>query len=141
MDAGTIEPARPEDMNEIASRVAEWRLDGENLCPEQFVLIRHGVGIAAFGRIKPYASAGVYELGCVGVVPGLRRHGFGRRIVEHLVARFPSDEVWITTDEVDWFQKLGFVRSEAAPPELLAKIERVCRSALRRQPVAMVRRR
>ena len=45
--------------------------------------------------------------------------------MRELVRRFPQDEVYVTTDLPEYFERLGFLRTEILPPELEAKIARV----------------
>ena len=67
---------------------------------------KDGDEIVGFGRIRPHEK--VYELGCVGVVENRRNQGIGKTIVEHLINIFPSDDVYITTDLLDYFERFGF---------------------------------
>src|SRR5262245_46984858 len=113
------------DMPLIEAAVRRFRLDDEDLRPEQFLIARAGDTAVAFGRIKPYGS-GTWELGSVAVLEEARGHGFGRLVVEELVRRFPTPAVWITTDLVTYFERLGFRRRDDAPSQLRAKIARVC---------------
>jgi N-acetylglutamate synthase-like GNAT family acetyltransferase len=107
----------------ISQRIREFRLDDENLHSAQFIVAEQDGKAVGFGRIKPYQE--VSELGCVGVLEGERAHGIGSRIVRELIRRFPSREVYITTDLVDYFEKLGFRRLETPPFELAAKLKRI----------------
>ena len=132
-----LAPATPGDMPLIEACVRRFRLDDEHLEAAQFIVARSGGSVLGFGRIKPYGG-GVFELGCVGVLEEVRAQGVGRRLVEELVRRFPARQVYITTDLPSYFERLGFRRAEHAPPEILAKIDRVC-SRLRSGVVAMVR--
>ena len=120
-----IRPARREDMPFISECVRRFRLDNEALAAEQFITVRQDGEIIAFGRIKPYADD-VYELGCVGVVEGQRGHGLGRLVVQELIERFPTDAVYVTTDLTEYFEKLGFTRTDALPRPLAEKIQTVC---------------
>lgn len=133
-----IVPARPEDMQRIADEVARMKLDDEDLRVEQFFVALEGDDILGFGRIKPYGG-GVFELGCVGVMPQARRRGVGRAIVEELMRRFPTEEIYITTDLVEYFMRFGFTPTATAPPAITSKIDRV--SSLRSGVVAMAMRR
>jgi len=130
-----IVPASLEDMPFIRETVERLRLDGERLEAEQFVVVRGEGGVMAFGRIKPYEET--YELGGVAVVEERRGQGLGEAIVRELVRRFPQDEVYVTTDLPEYFERLGFLRTEMLPRELSAKIERVCEE-LRPGTVGMV---
>jgi threonine dehydratase len=130
-----IVPALPEDMPFIRETVERLRLDGERLEAAQFVVVRGGDGVVAFGRIKPYEET--YELGGVAVVESRRGEGLGEAIVRELVRRFPRDEVFVTTDIPEYFERLGFLRTEILPRELSGKIARVCEE-LRPGTVGMV---
>ena len=59
-------------------------------------------------------------------------------IVEHLINIFPSDDVYITTDLTDYFERLGFRGIEQGPKELEEKLKRVCKSKCREGAVVMV---
>jgi len=119
--------------------VRRFRLDGEVLAAEQFMTVRQGGEIIAFGRIKPYGDD-VYELGCVGVVEEQRGRGLGRLVVQELIERFPTDAVYVTTDLTEYFDKLGFTRTNTLPRPLAEKIENVC-DKLRSGVVGMVHQR
>ena len=130
-----LEAAAPGDLPAIAESVRRFRLDDEDLAAEQFVVVRERGRLVAFGRIKPYGR--VYELGSVGVVEAERGRGLGGLIVRELVRRFPTREVYITTDLPAYFARFGFCRIDDPPPEIAAKIARVC-AHLRSGVVAMV---
>jgi N-acetylglutamate synthase-like GNAT family acetyltransferase len=134
-----IRPARREDMPFINECVRRFRLDNEALHAEQFMTVRQDGEIIAFGRIKPYAD-NVYELGCVGVVEGQRGRGLGRLVVQELIERFPTDAVYVTTDLTEYFEKLGFTRTDTLPRPLAEKIQTVC-DKLRSGVVGMVHQR
>jgi threonine dehydratase len=143
----TTEPAREvaftdasrADMSFIAETIEQFRLDAEDLQPEQFITVWRPGRMVAFGRIKPYQHT--YELGSVCVVEEERGKGLGAAIVRELIRRFPQDEVYITTDAAEglpaYYEKLGFLRTQILPEELTAKIERVCRD-LGRDAVGMM---
>jgi len=130
-----LTPATASDMPFIRETVDRLRLDPEDLRPEQFVTLRKDGRIVAFGRIKPYRAT--YELGCVAVVEEERGRGLGARIVRELIARFPQDEVYLTTDLPEYFEALGFLRTDILPAEIEDKLRRVCGS-LRTGVVGMV---
>lgn len=134
-----FEPATEADMAFIRERLASERLDTERLEPEQFITIREDGRIIAFGRIKPYSET--YELGSVCVAEDRRGQGLGEAITRELVRRFPQDEVYITTDESvglpAYYERLGFLRTDILPRELVEKIDRVCQT-LHRDAVGMI---
>ncbi len=119
----------------IREHIRAFRLDDENLQSAQFIVAERDGKAVGFGRIKPYRE--VSELGCVGVLETDRASGIGSRIVGELIRRFPSREVYITTDLVDYFEKLGFRRLDNPPFELAAKLKRI-EGRIRTGAVAML---
>lgn len=132
-------PATPADMPFIRGQLESERLDTERLEPGQFITIRDGAEIIGCGRIKPYEQT--YELGSVWVAEDHRGKGLGELITRELIRRFPQDEVYLTTDAAvglpAYYERLGFLRTEILPDELVAKIKRVCET-LGRDAVGMV---
>ncbi len=59
-------------------------------------------------------------------------------IIEHLIENFPSNDVYITTDLPEYFEKLGFKKIEPGPKELVEKLERVCKSKCREGAMVMI---
>ena len=121
-------------MQMIESYVEKFRLDNENLKFEQFIVAERNESIIGFGRIKPYQHC--FELGCVAVLEAYRRRAIGSAIVKKLIKDFPSDDIWITTDIPESFQRFGFQSATDAPQEILDKIERVCQG--RQHPNAII---
>src|SRR3972149_8579392 len=131
-----IRPAFPNDMTFIKECIGRFELDDENLEYHQFVVAIDGDEIAGFGRIRPHKE--LYELASVGVVEHRRNRGVGTMIIEHLINHFPSDEVYITTDIPEYFERLGFRKIAPGPKELVAKLKRVCKSQCREDAAVMV---
>jgi N-acetylglutamate synthase-like GNAT family acetyltransferase len=119
----SFRPASPDDMSWITDCIRQFRLDDENLQFPQFIVAEREGRAVGFGRIKPYKE--VNELGCVGVLEAERARGIGAQIIRELIRRFPSPEVYITTDLIDYFEKLGFRRMDDPPFELAAKLKRI----------------
>jgi N-acetylglutamate synthase-like GNAT family acetyltransferase len=94
------------DMQIIESYVEKFRLDNENLKFEQFIVAERNGSIIGFGRIKPYQDC--FQLGCVAVLEAYRKRSIGSAIVKKLIKDFPSDDIWITTDIPEYFQRFGF---------------------------------
>lgn len=134
-----IAAARPEEMPLIESEIQRMHLDAEDLRVEQFVVARDGDAILGFGRIKPHGD-GVFELGCVGVVEHARSRGVGRALVTELMNRFPTEEIYITTDLVEYFMRFGFTPTAVAPKAINDKVDQVG-SSQRSGVVAMAMRR
>ena len=130
-----LEPASAADLPAIGECVRRFRLDDEDLAAEQFIVAREQGRLVAFGRIKPYGH--VHELGSVGVLEAERGRGLGALVVRELVRRFPTRAVYIATDLPAYFARFGFRTIGEAPPEIAAKIGRVC-ARLRSGVVAMV---
>ncbi len=120
----------------IKACVEKFRLDDEDMDYRQFVVAVEDKEIVGFGRIRPHK--GVYELGCVGVVEHKRNHGIGKMIIKYLINIFPSNDVYITTDLIDYFERLGFKRIEHGPKELEEKLKRVCKLKCREGAAVMV---
>ena len=59
----------------------------------------------------------------MGVVENRRNQGIGKTIVEHLINIFPSDDVYITTDLLDYFERFGFRKIDSGPDELVEKLK------------------
>lgn len=131
-----IRPASSYDMPLIKECAIKFRLDDEDLDYRQFIVAVDGDEIVGFGRIRPHRE--VYELGCIGVVESSRNRGIGRMMVEYLINAFPSDDVYITTDLIRYFERLGFRQIKSGPEELIEKLKRVCRSKCREGAVVMV---
>jgi threonine dehydratase len=132
-------PATAADMGFIREMIEAEHLDDDRLEASQFITIREGGRIVAFGRIKPYERT--YELSGVCVAPEARNRGLGERVTRELVRRFPQDEVYLTTNEraglPAYYERLGFLRTQLLPDELEAKCERI-RAAGHLDPVGMI---
>lgn len=131
-----IRKASPDDMRFIEECIENFRLDDEDIDYRQFVVAVEGREIVGFGRIRPHKE--VYELGCVGVIEHKRNKDTGKIIVEHLINIFPTNDVYITTDLTEYFERFGFKRIEPGPKELMEKLKRVCKSKCREGAVVMV---
>ncbi|MBI5181939.1 MAG: GNAT family N-acetyltransferase [Nitrospirae bacterium] len=131
-----VRPAEYDDMPFIKECTEKFRLDDEDLDYRQFIVAVEGSEIVGFGRIRPHKE--VYELGSVGVVEQQRNQGIGKMIVKYLIDKFPTNEVYITTDLIKYFERLGFKKIEPGPKELVEKLQRVCKSKCREGAVVMV---
>ncbi len=129
-----LRKANVADMQIIESCVDKFRLDNENLKFEQFIVAESKGSIIGFGRVKPYRHC--FELGCIAVLEAYRKRSIGSAIVKRLIKEFPSDDIWITTDIPEYFQRFGFRPTTDAPQEILDKIKRVCQC--RQHPDAII---
>ena len=125
LPAHEISAATSDDLPFIRDTVARLRLDGERLEPQQFIVVRRNGGNVAFGRIKPYEET--YELASLAVVEEERGKGWGAHVARELIRRYPQDEVYVTTDVPEFFERLGFLRTEILPRELDEKLDRARR--------------
>ncbi len=120
-----ISPATSEDFPFIRETLERLRLDVERLTPEQFIVVRRNGRNVAFGRVKPYEET--YELASLAVVEGERGKGWGAHLTRELIRRYPQDEVYVTTDVPEFFERLGFLRTDILPRELDEKLDRARR--------------
>ncbi len=134
-----IRSASPDNMPFVKECIRKFRLDDENLDYRQFIVAVDKNEIVGFGRIRPHKE--IYELGSVGVVKHRRNQGIGRMIIEYLIDIYPTNDIYITTDLIKYFEKFGFKRIEPGPKELVEKLKRVCKSKCREGAVVMAYRR
>lgn len=135
-EAVTLRKARKSDTALIKACIERFRLDDENVNSEQFIVAEKEGKTAGFGRIKPYQSC--FELGCLGVLEPYRGQGIGANIVEQLIQDFPRNEIWITTDIPEYFERFGFKATEEAPQEIVDKIKKVCQAKQRANAIIML---
>lgn len=121
MPAIHIRAAESRDMPTILQLAEAYALDTERLEAEQFLVAEEEDQLVGFGRLKPYPDA--VELGCLGVVPGHRRGGVARQLIERLLSRVEG-EVYVTTDLPELGRKFGFVEAEEAPASIQDKVQR-----------------
>jgi len=117
-------PATADDIPFIRETADQMVLDPDDLAPEQFITVRHDDKIIGFGRIRPYKET--YELATLGVVEEERGSGLGQAIARELIRRFPQDEVYVVSDLVEYWERLGFIRTDILPPELETKRIEAC---------------
>jgi N-acetylglutamate synthase-like GNAT family acetyltransferase len=72
------------------------------------------------------------------VVEDKRRRGVGSLIVKHLLDFTPVSLVYIVTDLVDYFEKLGFVEMKEGSKELLDALDEACKVRGKPHTVLMV---
>ncbi|HET8944326.1 MAG TPA: pyridoxal-phosphate dependent enzyme [Dehalococcoidia bacterium] len=125
-------PAEIPFIRETAERLI---LDANDLSAEQFITVREDGRIVAFGRVRPYKET--FELATLAVVEEHRGKGLGEAVARELIRRFPQDEVYVVTDLIGYWERLGFIRTEILPPELEEKRQTAC-STLRPGAEGMV---
>jgi len=124
------------DMGFIQEELRKNNIDSENLDPQEFVVATENDTIAGFGRLR--RAGEVYQIGCVVVVEDKRRRGVGSLIVKHLLDFTPVSLVYIVTDLVDYFEKLGFVEMKEGSKELLDALDEACKVKEKPHTVVMV---
>ena len=124
------------DMGFIREELRKSNIDSENLDPREFVVAMEDGSVAGFGRLRKAGEA--YQIGCVVVVEDKRRRGVGSLIVKHLLDFTPVSLVYIVTDLVDYFEKLGFVEMKEGSKELLDALDEACKVKGKPHTVVMV---
>ena len=124
------------DMAFIQEELRKNNIDSENLDPQEFVVATENGTIAGFGRLR--RAGEVYQIGCIVVVEDKRRRGVGSLIVKHLLDFTPVSLVYIVTDLVDYFEKLGFVEMREGSKELLDALDEACKVKGKPHTVVMV---
>jgi len=131
-----IRQAAHEDMAFIREELRKNNIDSENLDPQEFVVATEDGTMAGFGRLR--RAGEVYQIGCVVVVEDKRRRGVASLIVKHLLDFTPVSLVYIITDLVDYFEKLGFVEMKEGSKELLDALDEACKVKGKPHTVVMV---
>ena len=83
-----LRDAKKEDIEFIKEKIAQFKLDPENLQYNQFIVAEDKGKIAGFGRLKPYKDA--VEVGALGVIPEYRKRGIASLIMNELIKRGPK---------------------------------------------------
>jgi N-acetylglutamate synthase-like GNAT family acetyltransferase len=68
-----------------------------------------------------------YEIGCVVVIEERRNQGIGSLIVKHLIDFSPLKMIYVITDLVDYFKRLGFTEAKEGSQELMSALDKACR--------------
>jgi N-acetylglutamate synthase-like GNAT family acetyltransferase len=120
-----IRHATEADMGFIVEYLEKHRLDAENLRYDQFVVAMENGNPIGFGRLKKTGEA--YEIGCVMVIDEKKNEGVDSLIIKHLIDFSPVKMVYVISDLVDYFKKLGFVESKEGSKELMNSLDKACR--------------
>jgi len=131
-----VRHATEADMGFIIENLEKYHLDTEALHYSEFVVATENGNLIGFGRLKKTGDA--YEIGCVVVVEEKRRRGIGSLIVKHLLEYAPLDKVYVITDMVDYFKRLGFVETREGTETLMEALDRACRITGKHATVLMV---
>ncbi len=120
----TIRHATEADMVFVEENVKKYRLDADDLDASQFVVAAENGDIIGFGGLRK--TGDVYDIGCVVVIEKQRRSGIGASLVRHLLEYAPVKTVYVVTDFVDYFKRLGFTEAKKKPKELMRRLEAAC---------------
>ncbi len=120
----TIRHAAEADMVFVKENLKKYHLDEDDLDASQFVVAAENGDIIGFGRLRK--TGDVYDIGCVVVVEQRQRRGIGASIVRHLMEYAPVRTVYVVTDVVDYFTKLGFTEAKKKPKDLMRRLEMAC---------------
>lgn len=131
-----IRQATDADMPFIEAELIRNNIDTENLDYHEFVVAAQNGEIAGFGRLRNTGE--FYQLGCVAVVEEHRGRGVSSLIIKHLLDYSPVNLVYIVTELVDYFEKLGFVEMKEGSKELLDALDEACKVIGKPNTVIMV---
>ncbi len=120
-----VRHATEADMGFIKRELKKNNIDTENLDHNEFVVATEGGTIAGFGRLRKTGT--FYQIGCVAVVEQKRSRGIGALIVKHLLDLAHVDMVYVLTDLVDYFRKLGFEEMKEGSKELFDALDEECK--------------
>jgi N-acetylglutamate synthase-like GNAT family acetyltransferase len=130
-----VRHATEADMGFIVENLEKYNFDMENLHYSQFVVAMENGNPIGFGRIKKTGE--IFEIGCITVVEERRNQGIGSLIIKHLVDFTPVKMVYVITDLVDYFKRLGFVETKEGSKEIMGALDRVCGIEGRKNTVLM----
>jgi N-acetylglutamate synthase-like GNAT family acetyltransferase len=131
-----VRHATEADMGFIVEYSKRYGLDEENLSYNQFVVAMENGFPVGFGRLKKTGEA--YEIGCVVVMDEKKYQGVDSLIINHLIDFSPVKTVYVISDLVDYFKKLGFTEAKAESTELINSLDKACRMGGKENAVLMV---
>jgi N-acetylglutamate synthase-like GNAT family acetyltransferase len=131
-----VRDAIESDMAFIEAELKKNNIDAGTPDCREFVVATENGNISGFGRLRKTGK--VYQIGCVVVVEKKRGLGMGALIIKHLLDRAEVDVVYVLTDLVDYFRKLGFVEMKEGSKELFDAMDEECRVKGKPDSVIMV---
>jgi N-acetylglutamate synthase-like GNAT family acetyltransferase len=108
------------EFEQVKKLVEDFWLDNTDLQPAQFRVLSDAGSVIAFGRLREHVDA--TELCTIGVAKDFQKKGFGREMVNDLLAQ-AKREVYLVTVIPDFFAKLGFNKVEQYPASIKSKID------------------
>ena len=130
-----IRNARVQDLPGIRRLAESLGLDYPGLENDRLWVADDGREIAGIVALKRHADC--EELVSLGVNPGLRKAGLGRKLVQALLDS-TSAEIYLATIIPEFFERCGFVRASAAPAGM-AKDASWCEGCPKDRCVIMLR--
>ncbi|MBI5739712.1 MAG: GNAT family N-acetyltransferase [Nitrospirae bacterium] len=131
-----IRHATSMDMPLIEEKIRRYRLDATDLRYEEFVVAVEDGEFIGFGRLRK--TGAMYEIGCVAVVEERRGKGIGASIIRHLLDYAPVDMVYVVTDMVSYFSRLGFTVMKEGAKQLYDSLDAACGVSGKKDMVVMV---
>jgi N-acetylglutamate synthase-like GNAT family acetyltransferase len=130
-----VRKARSEDLEKVRRLAESLDLDYPGLERDKIWVADEGGRVAGIVALMKHRDSD--ELVALGVDPGLRSKGLGRRLVEALLAETPGD-VYLATIIPGFFERRGFETVPAAPAGM-AKDPAWCEGCPRERCKIMVR--
>jgi N-acetylglutamate synthase-like GNAT family acetyltransferase len=131
-----VRHATEADMGFIVEYSKKHGLDAENLSYKQFVVALENGYPVGFGRLKKTGEA--CEIGCVVVMDEKKNQGVDSLIIKHLIDFSPLKTVYVISDLVDYFKKLGFIEAKGESKELMNSLDKACRIGGKQNAILMV---
>jgi len=111
-----VRKARPEDLEQVSRLAESLGLDYPGLENDPIWVADEGGRISGIVALMKHPDSD--ELVALGVDPGHRSKGLGRRLVEALLAEAP-DDVYLATIIPWFFERSGFAVIPVAPPGMV----------------------
>lgn len=123
--ATKIRRATEADLVFIERELRDSNIDTEHLDFREFVVAVEDGKFIGCGRLRKVGES--YQIGCVVVTEDKRRLGIGSLIVKHLMDLSSVNLIYVVTDLVDYFKKLGFSEMKEGSKELLDALDEACK--------------
>jgi N-acetylglutamate synthase-like GNAT family acetyltransferase len=130
-----IRKARSEDLGQVRRLAESLDLDYPGMERDRIWVADEAGRVAGIVALMKHPDSD--ELVALGVEPGHRSKGLGRRLVEALLAEAP-DDVHLATIIPGFFERCGFAVIPAAPPGM-AKDPAWCEGCPKEKCMIMVR--
>jgi len=132
----SVRPAQESELPFIREELIRNSIDAENLNHREFLVAAEDGVIVGFGRLR--RTGQFYQIGCVAVVEEKRGQGVGSLILKHLIENMPVKLVYIVTDLVEYFERMGFVAMKESSKEFLDSLDEACKVKGKPNTVVMV---